>query len=754
MSRSRLPFTSRTVENFNDSPAGAGPPSCRYVPPMLPPATRAPLLPTPRTVQEDLRTIANLELGVDGLDDSTRTRVSGQPLPKSPIGEVDCPSDAICPTSAAVVITADFNARKETALNRRASPPSHDAVVHAPSAEGPSASSSSASLASLIPPTVHAATVGTSRNFIGLLNEAFQRRKVTGRFEFEEVEKSGPSHKPVFTYAITVNDEKYTGTATTKQEAKQNAAWAALQGNRLLPNASNDGGCQSDKAPKTLPKHPLCILNELFPGLEGFDSKVVPVPIGTETYFRATLCFNETEFTGDIAKTKKGARTFAANKVLFSLFGNDYVPDGFDAGKIEEKPGAPQTHLEVPWLSMPPLGPHDVIAKAVFEKFFEIIAPYPLFAKWKVIAGVAFTTRDGDCQVVSIASGTKCVSGEKASLQGQTVNDCHAEVLARRGFVRYLYNQLLRVGKGQESPMIQAALRGGYELRQGVDVHLVISTSPCGDGRIFAPFDRASSRTRGCLRVKVEAGMGTIPVRSFSSLQTWDGVMEGERLLTMSCSDKLCRRNMLGIQGSLLCQFLSPIYYKSIIVGSMCNIPHLQRALIDRLAQGLNCRKLRIPEPFRLHRPQIVPTCYQAPREPGTKAPNHAVNWIVDESVEIIDASTGRVLHTRIPSRLCKRNFFQLWSQLNKERLLSSASMEDNNNYLPSRTPSYRDAKNAAFIYSVAKKTALSALLDGGCGKWVSKPQEGSSFFLDDVDDGGDLGDGSSIHHHRDGSAC
>jgi len=320
--------------------------------------------------------------------------------------------------------------------------------------------------------------------------------------------------------------------------------------------------------------------------------------------------------------------------------------------------------------------------------------------------------------------------------------------------VRYLYNQLLRVGKGQESPMIQAALRGGYELRQGVDVHLVISTSPCGDGRIFAPFDRASSRTRGCLRVKVEAGMGTIPVRSFSSLQTWDGVMEGERLLTMSCSDKLCRRNMLGIQGSLLCQFVSPIYFKSIIVGSMCNIPHLQRALIDRLAQGLNCRKLRIPEPFRLHRPQIVPTCYQAPREPGTKAPNHAVNWIVDESVEIIDASTGRVLHTRIPSRLCKRNFFQLWSQLNKERLLSSASMEDNNNYLPSRTPSYRDAKNAAFIYSVAKKTALSALLDGGCGKWVSKPQEGSSFFLDDVDDGGDLGDGSSIHHHRDGSAC
>ena len=61
--------------------------------------------------------------------------------------------------------------------------------------------------------------------------------------------------------------------------------------------------------------------------------------MGTETFFRATLFFNETEFSGDVAKTKKGAKTLAANKVLFSLFGDDYVPKGFDGGKIEEKLG-------------------------------------------------------------------------------------------------------------------------------------------------------------------------------------------------------------------------------------------------------------------------------------------------------------------------------------------------------------------------------------------------------------------------------
>jgi hypothetical protein len=58
-------------------------------------------------------------------------------------------------------------------------------------------------------------------------------------------------------------------------------------------------------------------------------------------------------------------------------------------------------------------------------------------------------------QVVSLATGTKCIGGEYISLQGLSVNDSHAEVLARRGFLRFLFSELALIADGGESQFIQ-----------------------------------------------------------------------------------------------------------------------------------------------------------------------------------------------------------------------------------------------------------------------------------------------------------
>ena len=77
--------------------------------------------------------------------------------------------------------------------------------------------------------------------------------------------------------------------------------------------------------------------------------------------------------------------------------------------------------------------------------------------------------------------------------------------------------------------------------------------------------------------------LGTVPVPA-SNTQTTDGILAGERLLTMSCSDKLMKWNVLGVQGSLLTHFMKPVYLKGIIIGEQYNYEHLSRSLISRIS--------------------------------------------------------------------------------------------------------------------------------------------------------------------------
>ena len=49
------------------------------------------------------------------------------------------------------------------------------------------------------------------------------------------------------------------------------------------------------------------------------------------------------------------------------------------------------------------------------------------YHKRKVMAGVVVDIA-GDCSVICLSSGTKCINGESMSLDGLSLNDCHAEV--------------------------------------------------------------------------------------------------------------------------------------------------------------------------------------------------------------------------------------------------------------------------------------------------------------------------------------
>ena len=163
-----------------------------------------------------------------------------------------------------------------------------------------------------------------------------------------------------------------------------------------------------------------------------------------------------------------------------------------------------------------------------------------------------------------------------------------------------------------------------------------------------------SQNFRGMLRSKIECGMGTVPLSSKMHLQTWDGVMSGDRLLTMSCSDKILRWNVVGIQGALLTHLLHPIYLSSITVGSKFHPGHMKRAFYERISNHVG----PLPrEEYRLNMIQMFATTSPETRQ-ATKAHDYSVNWIVDYGQpEIVNGSTGKTISentSRLSKKLCK----------------------------------------------------------------------------------------------------
>ena len=431
------------------------------------------------------------------------------------------------------------------------------------------------------------------------------------------------------------------------------------------------------------------------------------------------------------ARNMKDARREASDVALRTLLGRN-MNEGIEEGSLAiTDPSASvlskvSTHF-------------DLIAALSLHKFLQIAASISeKFAGRKVVACMIMKNSPEDSgRVVAVGTGNRCVTGERLSMEGKVVNDSHAEIVARRSLMRFFYKQLNSHYDGNDSIFVPKEGSTKLDVREGVSFHLYISTAPCGDGALFTPREEPNSdlseyskehnpifttKQQGILRTKIEDGEGTIPIDSSDGIQTWDGLLRGKRLRTMSCSDKICRWNVLGLQGALLSHFIEPVYLTSLTLGYLYDHGHLSRAVCCRLQHNRDLNAQLSP-PHHVNHPWLGRvTAYDPPRE-TEKTNNLSVNWSIgDTGAEVTDGRTGacmsRTNNSPTPSRVCKAalytSFKEIGTKVGREDLVN--------------VETYSEAKKMATEFQRAKQMLYEYFSSSKYGSWVSKPMEQELF--------------------------
>ncbi|KAK3927872.1 tRNA-specific adenosine deaminase 1 [Frankliniella fusca] len=307
--------------------------------------------------------------------------------------------------------------------------------------------------------------------------------------------------------------------------------------------------------------------------------------------------------------------------------------------------------------------------------------------EWTLLASIVQVNASNNLnlKVVALGTGTKCIGQGKLSTCGDIVNDSHAEVIARRAFLRYLYSQVLLALRDDKSSIfdVQSECRH-LNLKIGISFHFYTSHTPCGDASIFSKNEDITEIdldncvalmpkyfTNSSENVSVKTGTDVehlkrshdssqetsrgsesdlVPPKRFKSDIHRTGAKclateyrqdsklpgcdfhvlgairskpgRGDPTLSVSCSDKLMRWNCVGIQGALLSRLLgTPIYLQSITIGGGC--PFSESALRRAIMERAGDGKFDLPPGYLIHKPNLFQSTLPFPdrRKDNTQRP-------------------------------------------------------------------------------------------------------------------------------------
>lgn len=133
---------------------------------------------------------------------------------------------------------------------------------------------------------------------------------------------------------------------------------------------------------------------------------------------------------------------------------------------------------------------YNKIANVSLQHFFRLPKTgKPTTTQWTILSTIVKEDLNTKIlEVIALGTGTKCIGRNQMSINGDILNDSHAEIICRRSFLKYLYSEINNcIVNSYKSSIVNFDITTKkFSMKDNVNFHFFTTHVPCGDATIFS----------------------------------------------------------------------------------------------------------------------------------------------------------------------------------------------------------------------------------------------------------------------------